>query len=97
MTLLASDYLIFMRVESFLSSYRFILYFDYYSFTGDDNVFPTQVTILLCLPGFTMMSPLSKLFQNFVPQIICLQISTNYYRCVEDDENTLASLHKDPH
>ena len=58
-TLLVSDYLIFLQVNSFLSSYNFILYFDYCSFTGVDSV-SLQVTSLLYVHGFIMMNPLFK-------------------------------------
>ena len=41
-----------------LYSYRFILYFEYCSFTGVDSVF-LQVTSLLYVHGLIMMSSLS--------------------------------------
>ena len=47
------------RFNSLLSSYKFILYFDYCSLTGVDSVF-LQVTSLLYFRGFIMMSPLLK-------------------------------------
>ena len=46
-TLWTTDYLFSCRFNSFLSSYRFILYYCC-SFTGVDNVF-LQVTSLLCV------------------------------------------------
>ena len=43
-------------LNSFLSCYMFILYFDYCSFTRVDSVSP-QLTSLLYVHGFIMMSP----------------------------------------
>ena len=45
------------RFDSVLSNYRFILCFDYCSFTGVDSV-SLQVKSLLYVHGFVMMSPL---------------------------------------
>ena len=56
-TLLVSDYLISCKFNTFLSNYRFILYFDNCSFTGVDSVI-LQVTSLLYIHGFIMMSSL---------------------------------------
>ena len=49
------------RFNSFLSSNRFILYFDYCSFAGADSV-SLQVISLLYVHGFIMMNPLFATF-----------------------------------
>ena len=51
---LVCDYLIFCRFNGFLSSCRFILYFDYCSFTGVDSV-SLKVTSLSYVHGFIMI------------------------------------------
>ena len=61
-TLLVSDYLIsliFLTVFSPVN--RFILYFDYCSFAGVDNV-SLQVTSLVHVHGFIMRSHISYIF-----------------------------------
>ena len=67
-------------IKSFLSSYRFILYFDYCSFTGVDSV-SLQVTSLLYAHGFIMMSPPCKsphkrTYQNKNLEAVFLQLCT---------------------
>ena len=52
------------KFNSFLSCYRFILYFDYCSFTGVDSV-SLQGASLLYVHGFIMMSPLFKAVLRF--------------------------------
>ena len=56
-TLLVSDYLIFLQFNSLPSSYRIISYFGLCSFA--------EVTILLCVDVFTIMTPLFKAILNF--------------------------------
>ena len=60
------------RFDRFLSSYRFILNFDYCSFTGVDIV-SLQITSLYDVHRFIMMSPRFKAILNFVSEIICEQ------------------------
>ena len=61
----------FRRFNSFLSSYGFILYFDYCSITRVDSV-SLQATSLLYVHGFIMMSLLFKAIweKNLWPYIL---------------------------
>ena len=55
--------------NSFLSSYRFLLYFDYWPFTGVESV-SLHVTSLLYVHGFIMMSSLSMaISKSLIPAI----------------------------
>ena len=58
------DYLISYRFNRFLPGYRFILYLDHCSFIGVESA-SLQVTSLLYVHRFIMMSPLFKAILKF--------------------------------
>ena len=68
--------------NSFLSSYRFILYFDCRSFTGVDSVFPTgckfPVRSWVCHDESAISGYPNILYKSFVYIIVCISLSMTY-------------------